>query len=406
VETDVATPGESRSGLVELTIDGEPASVERDRPLIDVIREHGPYIPGWCHHPSMRPATQLEAAEVVYRPVDGPVTTPPRGVSALDDPRTDGDAIVGETGSVEGCDTCVVEVDGDLVRACETRARPGLEIRTDTDEVLARQQAGMAELFGHHPHSCLDCPLKEGCDRISCSMGVPPEARCCDLIGNCELEKSAEAIDLDWGRVPSYEPLDRPGQSTPVFDVNWELCIGCLRCVGVCEDHVGAGVWRFTLEPDEPRGTDATVGLRAESLAKSGCKYCTACVEACPTGTLTDNRGTHVDRDRLPIEFRSSLPSVPMPNERVEYTAEQVELEVPNAGGVYTLYDADGDIVEINGVADLSAALLDALDASDAVEFEYDLDENFTKRETEMNERYIKEHGHLPGMGGGMDDLF
>lgn len=394
---------------VELTLDGEAVEVERGRPLIEVAREEGSYVPGWCHHPGMRPASELEATDVVYRSRDGSMPKPALGVSSLPDEEIgrEGTAIEGDELEFDGCEMCMIEVDGDVVKACETRARVGMEVRTDTDEVRELQEEAMAELFRHHPHDCLDCPQKEGCDRITCSMNVPQEKRCCDLLGNCELEKSAEAIDLEWSDVPSYEPLDRGGQQTAVFDINWELCIGCNRCVGACEDHVGAGIWRFTVEDDSAQGnhTGATVGLRRETLSKSGCKYCTTCVDACPTGTLMDNDGG--DSDKLPKEFRRSLPKVQFPESRFPLTADIVKTQVPNDGGVYRLYDADEEIVEINGVADLSAALLDEVDRNDAIEVDVELDENFTQRETELIEEYVNEHGHMPGMGGGMsDDLF
>jgi Fe-S-cluster-containing hydrogenase component 2 len=393
---------------VRVTLDGEPAEVVRNRPLIEVAREHGSYVPGWCHHPGMRPAVELDPNDEVYRDLDGPTPKHALGVGALDDDAVgpEGDAVEGEAAAYDGCGMCTIEVDGELVRACETRASAEMEIRTATDEAHERQAAAMAELFEHHPHACLDCPQKEGCDRITCSMNVPEEARCCDLLGNCELEKSAEAIDLDWSDVPAYEPLDRGSQRTAIFDVNWELCIGCNRCVGACEDHVGAGVWEFTQESETAQGshTQATVGMKRETLAKSGCKFCTACVEACPTGTLMPNEGA--DNDRLPLEFAHSLPEVQFPERKLPLAAEPVKTQVPNAGGVYRLYGEDGEIVEINGVADLSAALVDEVDRSDAVEFDVELDEHFTQRETELIEEFVNEHGHMPGMGGGMDDLF
>lgn len=392
---------------VQVTIDGESQQVERNRPVIEVAREYGEYVPGWCHHPGMRPAAELDPAEKVYRPTDGPTTTPPRGVPAVADTVGEaGDQIVGETEGYDACGMCKVEVDGELVRACETRIRAGMAIETATEAARSAQQAAMAEVFKHHPHACLSCPYKEGCDRISCTMNVDEEHRCCDLIGNCELEKSAAEIDLDWNEVPEYEPLERSAQRTPVFDVNWELCIGCNRCVGVCEDHVGAGVWRFTGSEADGSGsanTGATVGLKADTLAKSGCKYCTACVDACPTGTLMDNEGGQ--RDRLPTEFRSSLPDVAFPESRQPLTSDVLRT-VPAQAGVYTLYDDEGTVTEINGVADLADALADEVESADAVEFEYELDEHFTQRETELIEQYVNEHGHMPGMGGGMDDLF
>jgi ferredoxin len=399
----------SQDNTIQLTLDGETCRAERNRPLIEVAREEGNYVPGWCHHPGMRPAGELEPTDTVFRSQDAPTPKPARGVSALDDDAVErsGSGIEGQADAYDGCGMCMVEVDGEVVKACETRASAGMEVQTDTDEVRELQQEAMAELFRHHPHDCLDCPQKEGCDRITCSMNVPEEKRCCDLLGNCELEKSAAAIDLDWSDVPSYEPLDRASQSTAIFDINWELCIGCNRCVGVCEDHVGAGVWEFTTEDDTAQGqhTQVTVGTKRENLAKSGCKFCTTCVDACPTGTLMDNGGS--DSDKLPLEFRHSLPDVQFPESTLPLAADLVKTNVPNAGGVYRLYGDDDEVVEINGVADLSASLLDEVDRSDAVEFDVELDENFTQRETELIEEYVNEHGHMPGSGGAMsDDLF
>lgn len=118
-----------------------------------------------------------------------------------------------------------------------------------------------------------------------------------------------------------------------------------------------------------------------------------------------DNGGS--DNEKLPLEFRRSLPEVQLPESKFPLSADLVKTEVPNDGGVYRLYDADDDVIEINGVADLSAALLDEVDQSDAVEFDVELDENFTQRETELIEEYVNEHGHMPGSGGAMsDDLF
>lgn len=394
---------------VQITLDGETRRVERNRPLIEVAREHGSYVPGWCHHPGMRPASELDAADTVYRSQDAPTPLPAQGVSGIADDDAVGPAgteIPGDPADLDGCDMCMVEVDGELVRACETRAAAGQEVQTATDEAREHQEQAMRELFEHHPHACLNCPQKEGCDRISCSMGVPEEKRCCDLIGNCELEKSAEAIHLDWGKVPSYEPLDRSAQTTAIFDINWELCIGCKRCVGVCEDHVGAGVWKFTAEDESAQGdhTEATVGMKAEMLAKAGCKFCTTCVEACPTGALMDNEGA--DNEKLPLEYRESLPKAQFPESKLPMDADTITAEVPDEGGVYMLYDEDGDVFEINGVADLRAELVDEVDRSDAVEFEFELDESFTQRETELIEGFVSEHGHMPGAGGDMDDLF
>ena len=363
--TDAArTEGPSPDPAVEVVLDGRTVEAIRGRPLVDVARAAGAYVPGWCHHPSMRPAAGLEAADRVHRVREGPAA-PRVGGGIPEGAAEDGTPVRGRGGTAAGCGICVVEVDGEPVRACEERARRGLDVRTDTPAVRERQRAAMAELFRHHPHACLDCPQKEGCDRNSCSMNVPVEGRCCDLLGSCELERSA-----------------------------------------VCEDHVGAGVWRFTREREADEAGEVTVGLKAATLVKSGCKLCTACVEACPTGALTDAGGP--PDDRLPVEFRRALEPIPLPRSLLPLERRVVEEEVPSAGGVYTLYAADGEVVAIRGVADLAAGLREEVGGDGAEAFEYELDESFTRRETELIQRHVRRHGHVPGATGGgeLDGLF
>ena len=51
-------------------------------------------------------------------------------------------------GALETCDTCLVEADGELVRACATPARAGLEVSTGGEGERAREEAAQSPVVG------------------------------------------------------------------------------------------------------------------------------------------------------------------------------------------------------------------------------------------------------------------
>ncbi|OQX23963.1 MAG: hypothetical protein BWK80_23215 [Desulfobacteraceae bacterium IS3] len=60
----------------------------------------------------------------------------------------------------------------------------------------------------------------------------------------------------------------------------------------------------------------------------------------------------------------------------------------------------------IKGTANLRHELLNALEENEkAAFFEFEEDKMYSKRESELIQRYLQEHGEMPG-GGEDDDLF
>ncbi len=81
---------------------------------------------------------------------------------------------------------------------------------------------------------------------------------------------------------------------------------------------------------------------------------------------------------------------------------------VPEAEGVFQLYDGDRNVISIKGVMNLKTGLTEALEESESAKFfTLEQDPMYTKRESELIQQYVQEHGELPGGGEDeLDDLF
>ncbi|NIS71541.1 MAG: 4Fe-4S dicluster domain-containing protein, partial [Proteobacteria bacterium] len=72
-------------------------------------------------------------------------------------------------------------------------------------------------------------------------------------------------------------------EDSPLFIRDYNLCIGCGRCVRACRELRGVEAIGLICHNGE-----FLVGTVGPSLKESGCMFCSACVEVCPTGALRD----------------------------------------------------------------------------------------------------------------------
>jgi NADPH-dependent glutamate synthase beta subunit-like oxidoreductase len=110
----------------------------------------------------------------------------------------------------------------------------------------------------------------------------------------------------------------------------------------------------------------------------------------------------------LRCDYRLHILAPVMPPEKwLPFSREAVET-VPELAGVYQLLDADKAILAIKGVINMRQALEGDLESNDqACFFIFEEDEMYTKRESELLQQYLQQHGELPGGGAGeLDDLF
>ncbi|MGQ9583181.1 MAG: FAD-dependent oxidoreductase [Thermoplasmatota archaeon] len=274
-------------GRVRLVIDGREVEADRGSTLLCAARTVGIYIPALCSHPDLPPIAEARPVDHVFRGED----------------RVEGEAPPTE---LAGCRLCLVDVEGrGVVTACTTLVEDGMRVRTETPEVREQRARNLVPILARHPHACLTCAQQEGCVREPCSSSVPAAERCCPKFGRCELQRVANYIGVR-PETPKYVPRGLPVlRDDPLFVRDYNLCIGCARCVRACVDVRGVGALGFVF-----RGGERVVGTTvAPGLRESDCRFCGACVEVCPTGALMDRESyTEGEREAELVPCRSTCP--------------------------------------------------------------------------------------------------
>lgn len=188
-----------------------------------------------------------------------------------------------------GCRICLVEVEGrrDFAPACATAAEEGQVVRTRTPEIVALRRKILEFILAQHPYACLVCPEKTTCDDLKSTIRKTGEVTGCVLCpnnGRCDLQKVAADVGLERVELPAATPNLDVHKEDPFFDRDHNLCILCGRCIRVCEEVRGAAVLSFLY-----RGALTLVGTAVgRTLLETGCQFCGACVDVCPTGALLE----------------------------------------------------------------------------------------------------------------------
>jgi NADPH-dependent glutamate synthase beta subunit-like oxidoreductase len=285
--------------VVKLTIDGKEFTVPDFLSVRKAALKNGIYVPGLCSHPELNPfkpfnwSEQIWQGEKKFEHKEDPPLPPPAiaGGDGLSTPTP-----LGGGGTKGGgaefdfphCELCLVSVDGGPPqRACTTKVAEGMQVRTTGDDLIKARRNSLKKILANHPHACLTCAQREGCSRTACSMNVAVEERCCELLGRCEIGKVAEFIGIP-SDTPSYKSSGiKPVTDEALFVRDYEICINCMRCVRVCRDVRGVDVLGAVMSDGKVH-----VGVvKGSKLNEADCRFCTACVEICPTGALRDKKG-------------------------------------------------------------------------------------------------------------------
>ena len=162
------------------------------------------------------------------------------------------------------CRVCLVEdLDkGKFIPSCATFVKEGMNIRTDSQEVIKARRTIVELLLSDHPNDCLKCAKNL----------------------NCQLQKLAHDLNI---REIKYTGEMR---NLPIDDNSYSLvrdpnkCILCRRCETMCNTVQTVGALA-----EVGRGFNTHVGSTFNrSMFETTCTFCGQCLSVCPTGALTE----------------------------------------------------------------------------------------------------------------------
>lgn len=206
--------------MVNIIVDGIRLEVPENKNVLDCALEAGIYIPHLCHHPNLK-----------------------------------------EIGS---CRMCIVEVEGEseVVTSCTLKAREGLKINTNSDQLRKLRNLALELLLAGHPEECSTCPK----------------------YGNCELQSLIQYIGANNARMRHRSKGMKVEESNPLMIHDMNRCVVCGRCVRACNELRGVKVLDY-----QKKDLEYYVGAIHNKLLKdTDCRFCTACTEVCPTGAIRD----------------------------------------------------------------------------------------------------------------------
>ncbi len=202
-----------------VTVDGRAIAAYAGQTLQDVLNRSAIAIPHVCFHPQM-----------------GPIRT---------------------------CDTCMVEIDGALVRACDTPCREGLAVATGSDRAKAAQREAFDRILGNHLLYCTVCDNNNG---------------------NCTVHNTTAELAIAHQRIPYKTKPYAKDTSNPFYRYDPDQCILCGRCVEACQNVQVNETLSIRWEDENPR----VLWDGGKPIGESSCVSCGHCVSVCPCNALME----------------------------------------------------------------------------------------------------------------------
>jgi formate dehydrogenase major subunit len=205
--------------MIRISIDGTPHDVAAGDRLVDAINRVG-----------------VPLSQVCYLPILGPIQT---------------------------CDTCIVEVDGKLVRACSTVTSAGMNVSTTEGRARAARTEAFDRILRNHDLYCTVCDNNNG---------------------NCTVHNTTKLLAVEHQRYPFQEKPYQVDSSNPFYRYDPNQCILCGRCVQACQDLQVNETLSIRWEDPHPR----VLWDGGAPIGESSCVSCGHCVTVCPCNALME----------------------------------------------------------------------------------------------------------------------
>jgi formate dehydrogenase major subunit len=166
-------------------------------------------------------------------------------------------------GPIRSCDTCMVEVNGQLVRSCAEVVTEGARVGVSSDRAKAARTAAYDTILGNHMLYCTVCDNNNG---------------------NCRVHNTAIELEVKHQKHP-YKPKPYPvDMSNPFYRYDPSQCILCGQCVQACQTVEVNETLTIDWEREHPR----VLWDGGEQIAGSSCVSCGHCVTVCPCNALME----------------------------------------------------------------------------------------------------------------------
>jgi formate dehydrogenase major subunit len=205
--------------VTTITLNGKPAAAKIGELLVDAIDRAGIPLPQVCYHPKL-----------------GPIQT---------------------------CDTCMVEVDGKLTRACGTTVSEGMRVETATARADAAQREAFDRILGNHLLYCTVCDNNNG---------------------NCTVHNTTKLLAVEHQTIPYRPKPYAVDMSNPFYRYDPDQCILCGRCVEACQNVQVNETLSIGWELEQPR----VLWDGGAAIGESSCVSCGHCVTVCPCNALME----------------------------------------------------------------------------------------------------------------------
>ncbi|MCM3727040.1 formate dehydrogenase subunit alpha [Neobacillus cucumis] len=166
-------------------------------------------------------------------------------------------------GPVQSCDTCMCEINGNIMRACSTVMEEGMDILTSSELAKEAQEEAMDRILENHLLYCTVCDNNNG---------------------NCRVHNTAEMMGVEHQTRPHRSKGYEVDMSHPFYRYDPDQCILCGRCVETCQDLQVNETLTINWESGQPR----VLWDGGKSINESSCVSCGQCVSVCPCNALME----------------------------------------------------------------------------------------------------------------------
>ena len=168
-----------------------------------------------------------------------------------------------QLGPIQTCDTCMVEVNGELVRACGTKVADGMKVSTKSARAAAAQCEAFDRILGNHLLYCTVCDNNNG---------------------NCTVHNTTKLLGIEHQKTPYRTKPYKIDDTNPFYRYDPDQCILCGRCVEACQNVEVNETLSIRWEDPHPR----VLWDGGSTIGESSCVSCGHCVTVCPCNALME----------------------------------------------------------------------------------------------------------------------